>query len=69
MLNINDEKGIVYDGVRTVEEPEVYRLLWLRKSANDPIYGGPNYDHVHQELKKVGVTPKLFPSCTQTNEQ
>ena len=60
VFNIADEKGIAYDDVRTLEEPEVYRLFYPEKYANETMYGDPNYDHVHQELKKVGVTLKLL---------
>ena len=49
--NINDEKSIVYDGVRTVEEPAVYCLFCMGKSANEPIYGGFYYVPLNQEVK------------------
>lgn len=60
VFNIADEKGIAYDDVRTLEESEVYRLFYPEKYANETMYGDPDYAHVHQELKKVGVTLKLL---------
>lgn len=58
VFNIADKKGIRYDDVRALEEPEVYRLFYPEKFANETMYGDPDYEHVHQELKRVGVTLK-----------
>ena len=60
VFNIADEKGIRYDDVRTLAEPEVYRLFYPEKFANETMYGDPDYEHIHQELKRVGVTLKLL---------
>ena len=60
VFNIADEKGIRYDDIRALEEPEVYRLFYPEKYANETMYGDPDYEHVHQELKRVGVTLKLL---------
>ena len=60
VFNIADEKGIHYNDVRALEEPEVYRLFYPEKFANETMYGDPDYEHVHQELKRVGVTLKLL---------
>ena len=60
VFNIADEKGIRYDDVRSLEESEVYRLFYPEKFANETMYGDPDYEHVHQELKRVGVTLKLL---------
>ena len=60
VFNIADEKGIRYDDVRALEETEVYRIFYPEKFANETMYGDPDYEHVHQELKRVGVTLKLL---------
>ena len=60
VFNIADEKGIRYSDIRNLEEQEVYRLFYPEKFANETMYGDPDYEHVHQELKKVGVTLKLL---------
>ena len=60
VFNIADERGIHYDDVRYLEESEVYRLFYPEKFANETMYGDPDYEHVHQELKHVGVTLKLL---------
>ena len=60
VFNIADEKGIHYNDVRVLEESEVYRLFYPEKFANETMYGDPDYEHVHQELKRVCVTLKLL---------
>ena len=60
VFNIANEKGIRYDDVRALEEPEVYRLFYPEKFASETMYGDPDYEHVHQELKRVGVTLRLL---------
>lgn len=60
VFNIADEKEICYNDIRDLEEQEVYRLFYPQKFANETMYGVPDYEHVHQELKKVGVTLKLL---------
>ena len=60
VFNIADEKGIRYDDVRSLEGSEVYRLFYPEKFANETMFGDPDYEHVHQELKRVGVTLKLL---------
>ncbi|MSS13464.1 hypothetical protein [Porcincola intestinalis] len=60
VFNIADEKGIHYNDVRVLGELEVCRLFYPEKFANETMYGDPDYQHVHQELKRVGVTLKLL---------
>ena len=60
VFNIADEKGIHYDDVRDLEESAIYRLFYPEKFANETMYGDPDYEYVHQELKHVGVTLKLL---------
>ena len=57
---IADEKGISYSDVRHLDEAEVYRLFYPEKHAVETMYELPDYEYVHQELKKVGVTLKLL---------
>ena len=73
VFNIADERGISYADVRDLEETEVYRLFYPEKHACETMYGDPDYDHVHLELKKVGVTLKLLHEeyverCERTGE-
>ncbi len=60
VFNIANEKNIRYSDVCSLDDTEVYRLFYPEKYANESMYGDPDYEHVHQELKKVGVTLKLL---------
>ena len=73
VFNIADNKGISYSDIRNLEESEVYRLFYPEKYASEIMYGDPNYEYVHTELKKVGVTLKLLHEeyverCNQSGE-
>ena len=39
---------------------EAYRLFFPEKLSADQIYELPDYEYVHEELKRVGVTLKLL---------
>ena len=56
VFNIADEKRITFDDVRNMSDEEAYRLFYPDKYVNEIMYGDPDYEHVHQELKMVGVT-------------
>ena len=60
VFDIADAKGIRYSDVRGLEDSELYHLFYPEKYANESMYGDPDYEHVHQELKKTGVTLKLL---------
>ena len=60
VFNIADKKGIRYSDICHLDDAEVYRLFYPEKYANESMYGDPDYEHVHQELKRVGVTLKLL---------
>jgi hypothetical protein len=60
VFNIADEKGISYSDISSLEEQEVYRLFYPEKFAGETMYGDPDYEYVHRELKKVGVTLRLL---------
>ena len=57
---IADEKNIHFCDVKDREDPDVYRLFYPGKYANETMFADPNYAMVHDELKKVGVTLKLL---------
>ena len=60
VLQIADEKGITYDSVRSLPEEDVYRLFYPDKHIQEVMYETVDYDYVHSELKKTGVTLKLL---------
>jgi transposase len=60
VFHIVDSMGITYNDVRTLDEQQVYRMFFPDKHAVEDMYHNPNYDYVHKELKRVGVTLKLL---------
>lgn len=60
VFHIADEKGIKYADVRNLDENEVYRMFYPDKHATEELFKDPDYEHVHEELKKTGVTLKLL---------
>lgn len=60
VMHISDERGITYEDVRSLPEETVYRMFYPDKYAVEELYEQPDYEYIHQELKKVGVTLKLL---------
>ncbi len=60
VLHIAAEKLISFDDIRDKPDDEVYRLFYPDKFAVESMFKSPDYDHVHNELKKIGVTLKLL---------
>jgi len=60
VFHIADEKGINYSDIKFLDENEVYRMFFPNKHATEDLFADPDYDNVHQELKKTGVTLKLL---------
>jgi len=60
VVNIAKEKGISYDDIRDMTDDVLYHMFFPEKTTTEQIYQLPDYEWVHQELKKVGVTLKLL---------
>ena len=60
VFHLADEKGITYKDVCNLDENEIYRMFYPDKHAVDDLYKDPDYDYIHQELRKTGVTLKLL---------
>ena len=60
VFRIAEERGITYSDVRSLSESEVYSMFYPDRHAVENIYERPDYEHVHKELKKVGVTLYLL---------
>ena len=60
VFNIADERHISFDDVRGMTDEEAYRFFYPEKYVNEIMYEQPDYEYVHNELKKVGVTLKLL---------
>lgn len=60
VFRIADEKGIHYADVRNLGENEVYRIIYPDKHQEEVMFEAPDYEYIHKELKKPGVTLKLL---------
>ncbi len=60
VFHIADSRGISCEDVRELTEEQVYRMFYPGKHAVENIYCAPDYEYVHKELRKVGVTLKLL---------
>lgn len=60
VMHISDEKDITYNDVKPLPEEVVYYMFFLDEFAVERLYEHPNYEYIHQELKRVGVTLKLL---------
>ena len=72
VFHIADENGITYEDIREMEEQDVYRMFYPDKHATENMYVEPDYEYVHKELKRVGVTLKILwkeycAKCTMEN--
>ena len=55
-----DTLGISYADVADKSDDEVYLLFFPDKFQKETMYAPVNYEYVHSELKKTGVTLKLL---------
>lgn len=60
VFHLADKMGITYQDIRFLDEQQVYRMFYPDKHAVENMYQDPEYEMVHKELKKVGVTLKLL---------
>ena len=67
------EKNIVFDDLKDMTYEDAYRLFFPDRNQLENLYERANYDYVHAELKKTGVTLKLLweeykDSCSKKNK-
>lgn len=55
-----DREGIDYREVADVDDAEVYARLFPGRGEHESVHAQPDWDRVHKELAKVGVTLKLL---------
>ena len=51
-----DEKGVAWEDVEGMSDAEAYALLFPGRAHDGPVYADPDWDRVHRELARVGVT-------------
>ena len=55
-----DREGVDYRDVADVDDAEVYARLFPGRGEHESVHAQPDWDRVHKELAKVGVTLKLL---------
>jgi len=60
VFHIADRLGITFEEIKDTDEAEVYRMFYPDRHTVESIYHQPDYEYVHNELKRVGVTLKLL---------
>ena len=57
-----DRAHITWDDLAELSEAEVYQVVFPHRGAHQSVYAQPDWDTVHKELARVGVTLKLLHS-------
>lgn len=60
VFHIADSLCLTFEDIKDKDEEEVYRMFYPDKHTVENMYKDVDYEHVHKELKKVGVTLKLL---------
>ena len=59
VIDAADREGIGWDDVTELDEADVYARLFPGRGEHESVHAQPDWDKVHRELAKVGVTLKL----------
>ena len=60
VIRIASKRAITYENIKDKSDDEVYQLFYPDRNQVQNIYEPVDYDYVHEELKKTGVTLKLL---------
>jgi transposase len=60
VFQIAQERGISFESVKAMRPEEVYTLFYPNKHAEETLFEEPDYEYIHKELSRVGVTLKLL---------
>lgn len=60
VVNIAKEKSISFEDIRDLNDDVIYRMFFPEKMLTEDMYELPDYEYVHKELRRVGVTLKLL---------
>ena len=60
VLKTTKALGITAADLQEMAAEEAYRLFFPEKLSSDQIYELPDYEYVHEKLKKVGITLKFL---------
>ena len=57
---ITKKNNITYKDIQKISEDDVYRMFFPDRNQLEDLYEQPDYEYVHGELKRTGVTLKLL---------
>lgn len=60
VIHIAEEQGITFEQIKDKPDNDVYQMFFPEKHCIESLYDKPDYEYVHTELKKTGVTLKLL---------
>jgi len=60
VLEAADAAGVVWDDIADSSEGEVYARLFAGRGEHQSVFAQPDWDQVHREMARVGVTLKLL---------
>jgi hypothetical protein len=60
VIDAADRVGIGWDDVADLDEVDVYARLFPGRGEHDSVHAQPDWEKVHRELARVGVTLKLL---------
>ena len=60
VLEAADREGVDFDAVAGLDEAAVYARLFPGRGEHESVHAQPDWDRVHRELARVGVTLKLL---------
>ncbi len=62
VIDAADREGIDFDAVADLDKAAVYSRLFPGRGEHESVHAQPDWERVHRELAKVGVTLKLLHS-------
>lgn len=60
VVRIAREKSISFEDIKDLNDDVIYRMFFPEKMITEDMYELPDYEYVHKELKRVGITLKLL---------
>ena len=60
VVRIAGEKGLSFEDVEGMNDDALYQMFFPDRMTSGQIYEFPDYEYVHKELRRVGVTLKLL---------
>ncbi|GAA4385983.1 hypothetical protein GCM10023152_36700 [Agromyces bauzanensis] len=60
VLDAAGREGVGWEDVAELEEADVYARLFPGRGEHESVHAQPDWDRVHRELARVGVTLKLL---------